>query len=82
MKKLAGENGDVFAKFVTLKNGEENEYCRVSHAGRVRRTRYIIRLSLSCGSKTENSAMQSFIVSASMCMVGRGYMSLKSKKIA
>ena len=33
MKKLAGENGDVFAKFVTLKNGEENEYCRVSHAG-------------------------------------------------
>lgn len=34
MKKLAGENGDVFAKFVTLKNGEENEYCRVSHAGR------------------------------------------------
>lgn len=33
MKKLVGENGDVFAKFVTLKNGEENEYCRVSHAG-------------------------------------------------
>ncbi len=33
MEKLAGENGDVFAKFVTLKNGEENEYCRVSHAG-------------------------------------------------
>ena len=33
MKKLSGENGDVFAKFATLKNGEENEYCRVSHAG-------------------------------------------------
>ena len=34
MKKLAGEDGDIFARFLTLKNGEENEYCRVSHAGR------------------------------------------------
>lgn len=34
MKKLAGENGDIFARFLTLKNGEESEYCRVSHAGR------------------------------------------------
>lgn len=33
MKKLAGEDGDIFARFLTLKNGEENEYCRVSHAG-------------------------------------------------
>jgi len=28
MKKLAGENGDIFARFLTLKNGEESEYCR------------------------------------------------------
>lgn len=34
MKKLAGEDGDIFARFLTLKNGEESEYCRVSHAGR------------------------------------------------
>lgn len=34
MKKLTGEDGDIFARFLTLKNGEESEYCRVSHAGR------------------------------------------------
>lgn len=34
MKKLAGEDGDIFARFLTLKNGEESEYCRVSHAGK------------------------------------------------